>query len=287
MSAFLSAARDLPFGIAIRVGNAVRQSRSRGDLRSRVAVGLGKFIRRSPAVRLAWVRSELRVRRWLKDVQQRPVSVDLRARLVKTRAWTADFNRDELLTVMHDLQTRLTISTRRAACQLRAAWRSAAARDLRSNLALAMEKAGQWMPGPPVRDLQTRLAIGLITVALLVFGVGGWMATAQLSSAVIANGLIVVDSNVKKVQHPTGGVVGQILVHNGDRVAPHDLLLRLDETQARAALGIIVAQLVELQGRKARLMAERDDLNEVAFPEDFAGSGDDAKPCDRGRAAPV
>jgi HlyD family secretion protein len=159
----------------------------------------------------------------------------------------------------------------------RKAWGHPRTRDARERLTVALEETGRWMPGPPVRDLQIRLAIGLVTVALLVFGIGGWMATAQLSGAVVANGLIVVDSNVKKVQHPTGGVVSEIKVKNGDRVNPLDLLVRLDDTQTRAALGIIVSQLVELHGRKARLIAERDDLDEVSFPKDLEAYGDDGQ----------
>src|SRR5512134_3860557 len=101
---------------------------------------------------------------------------------------------------------------------------------------------------PPARlpdcGLRGRLLAGLLVSALLIFGLGGWAASAKLSGAVIATGLIVVDSSVKKVQHPNGGVVGEILVRNGDRVAPGDLLIRLDDTQTKAALGVILSQLV-------------------------------------------
>jgi HlyD family secretion protein len=128
----------------------------------------------------------------------------------------------------------------------------------------------------PDCGLRGRLVAGLVVSALLVAGLGGWAASAKLSGAVIAPGLIVVDSNVKKVQHPYGGVVGQILVKNGDRIAPGDVLIRLDDTQTRAALGIVVSQLVELTGRSARLAAERDGAEAVAFPPDFAGMGPEA-----------
>jgi len=124
--------------------------------------------------------------------------------------------------------------------------------------------------------LRRRLIAGLIVAGFLVFGVGSWAAVATLSGAVIASGLIVVDSNSKKVQHPSGGVIGEIRVKNGDVVAANDVLLRLDDTQTRAALGIVVSQLVELIGRKARLIAERDDAQEIAFPADFASFAPDA-----------
>lgn len=139
--------------------------------------------------------------------------------------------------------------------------------------------------GPGVTDapaggdfgLQRRLLGGLLVAGFLVFGIGSWSAIANLSGAVIAAGLIVVDSSSKKVQHPSGGIVGAILVKNGDAVTAGDVVLRLDDTQTRAALGVIVSQLVELTGRKARLTAEREDAAEIVFPSDFAGMGPDVE----------
>jgi HlyD family secretion protein len=121
-----------------------------------------------------------------------------------------------------------------------------------------------------------RTSLALAVVAILVFGIGGWSAIAKISGAVIASGTIVVDNNIKKVQHPTGGVVGEIRVKNGDRVEPDQILLRLDETQTRAALGIVTSQLIELQGRKARLAAERDDAPAIVFPPGFEKQGIEA-----------
>ena len=123
--------------------------------------------------------------------------------------------------------------------------------------------------GPAIRR---RLFAGLVLVAALTFGVGGWAARTPLSGAVIASGVVVVDSNVKKVQHPTGGVVGALLVKNGDRVGLGDVVLRLDDTQTRANLGVVVSQLVQLVGRKARLEAERDLRSKITYPDDFRTS---------------
>ena len=93
---------------------------------------------------------------------------------------------------------------------------------------------------------------------LLAGGVGGWAATTQIAGALIAQGSVVVDSNVKKVQHPTGGVVGKLKVQDGDRVKAGDILVQLDETVTRANLAIVTKGLDELAARKARLEAERD-----------------------------
>lgn len=122
-----------------------------------------------------------------------------------------------------------------------------------------------------------RVAFGFLLMAMLVFGFGGWAAWFSLSAAVIAPGQVVVESSLKKVQHPTGGVVGVINVKNGDRVTAGDIVMRLDDTQTRANFGIIVAQLTELTGRKARLTAERDDEVRIEFPEGFEAGGKEAQ----------
>ena len=101
---------------------------------------------------------------------------------------------------------------------------------------------------------------------LLAFGVGGWAATTQIAGALIAQGSIVVDSNVKKVQHPTGGVVGKLNVQDGDRVKAGDILVQLDDTITRANLAIVTKSLDELAARKARLEAERDGTETITFP---------------------
>ena len=84
---------------------------------------------------------------------------------------------------------------------------------------------------------------------------------------------MVVESNVKKVQHPTGGIVGEIRVRDGDRVKAGDLVMRLDETITRANLGIVTSQLDELAVRQARLKAERDGADELELPAELAARG--------------
>ena len=95
---------------------------------------------------------------------------------------------------------------------------------------------------------------------------GGWAATTQIAGALIAQGSVVVDSNVKKVQHPTGGVVGKLNVQDGDRVKAGDILVQLDDTITRANLAIVTKGLDELAARKARLEAERDGADAIVFP---------------------
>ncbi|MGB7688344.1 MAG: biotin/lipoyl-binding protein, partial [Pseudolabrys sp.] len=121
-------------------------------------------------------------------------------------------------------------------------------------------------PGSSRDSIHRHLLTGGLIVLLLAFGVGGWAATTQIAGALIAQGSIVVDSNVKKVQHPTGGVVGKLNVQDGDRVKAGDILVQLDDTVTRANLAIVTKGLDELAARKARLEAERDGADSITFP---------------------
>jgi HlyD family secretion protein len=128
----------------------------------------------------------------------------------------------------------------------------------------------------PRRTIRKLNLIGLATTVLLIGGVGGWATTAQLAGAVIAPGTIVVESNVKKVQHPIGGIVGEILVKEGSEVEAGHIVLRLDDTVTKATLGVVRSQLDELMAREARLLAERDDAAAITFPPQLMGAREDA-----------
>jgi HlyD family secretion protein len=90
------------------------------------------------------------------------------------------------------------------------------------------------------------IAAGLAVLFFLVGGLGVWAASTTISGAVIGHGVVVVESNVKKVQHPSGGVVGEILVKNGSKVKTGELLIRLDETLTRTNEQMISKQLDQL-----------------------------------------
>jgi len=108
-------------------------------------------------------------------------------------------------------------------------------------------------------------------LSVLVFGIGGWATFTPIHGAVMASGQLVVESDVKKVQHPTGGVVGAIRVQDGSRVSAGDILITLDETQIRANLDIVLKAMDELSARRARNEAERDGASAIAFPPDLVG----------------
>jgi HlyD family secretion protein len=120
---------------------------------------------------------------------------------------------------------------------------------------------------PALHSIQRYMIVGMLIVGFVTFGIGGWAATSELTGAVIGQGVIVVDSSVKKVQHPTGGVVGELRVREGDRVKAGDILVRLDETQTLANATIISKNFDELLARQARLESERDSVDQIEFPK--------------------
>jgi HlyD family secretion protein len=118
-------------------------------------------------------------------------------------------------------------------------------------------------------SIRRHIVVGLAAIMLIAGGIGGWAATTEISGALIAAGSVVVESNAKKVQHPTGGVVGEIAVTNGMNVTVGDILIRLDQTMTRANLQIVSKTLDEMTARRARLRAERDGASEVPWPSAF------------------
>ncbi len=121
-----------------------------------------------------------------------------------------------------------------------------------------------------VTSIRRYMMAGLATTFMLFGGLVTWAAATDLAGAVLASGTIVVAGNVKKIQHPTGGVIGNIFVKNGDRVKAGDLLVKLDETVTRANMQLITKQIDELTGRRTRLVAERDGVASLQFPGDLA-----------------
>ncbi|MER9587009.1 MULTISPECIES: HlyD family type I secretion periplasmic adaptor subunit [unclassified Mesorhizobium] len=131
------------------------------------------------------------------------------------------------------------------------------------------------MLSPSQHSIRRYMRFGLIAVALLVGGVGGWASLTRISGAVIASGVLVVDSHVKDVQHSTGGIVGEIAAHDGDRVKRGALLVRLDPTMPAANLAVVTKALDQLSAREARLEAERKGADTIAFPQDLLNRGND------------
>ncbi len=109
------------------------------------------------------------------------------------------------------------------------------------------------------------IRFGIFCVILLGAGLGGWAATAKLQGAVIAPGQMQVENRRQVVQHPDGGVVGEILVREGDLVEAGEVLVRLDGTTLRSELTVLESQLYELMARRGRLQAEQADWDKISF----------------------
>jgi HlyD family secretion protein len=129
-------------------------------------------------------------------------------------------------------------------------------------------------PNSALESIRRYTIAGIVVVLILTCGVGVWATTTEISGALIAPGTVVVESNIKKVQHPTGGVVGELLVKDGDRVKAGDFLVRLDDTVTKANLAIVTKTLTELYARKARLAAERDRADTIKFPDELIRQAD-------------
>lgn len=102
---------------------------------------------------------------------------------------------------------------------------------------------------------------------LLIAGLGGLSSVVLISGAIVTSGRLVVESYPKPVQHLKGGIVADLLVSNGEKVSADQLLLRLDETQTKANLGIVEKRLNELNVRSARLLAEEGGATAIDFPD--------------------
>ncbi len=114
------------------------------------------------------------------------------------------------------------------------------------------------------------LMVGFVSLGLLVLGVGVWSVATQISGAVIASGQIQVEAKRQVIQHPTGGVVGEINVVEGDLVDAGDVVLRFDDKALKSELAIIESQYFELLARKALFQAERDDRDVLNYDDELS-----------------
>lgn len=125
---------------------------------------------------------------------------------------------------------------------------------------------------PAAFPMRSRVALAVVFALLLVGGVGSWAATAKLSGAVIGQGTVRIDEDLKVIQHMDGGLVREIAVRVGEHVSAGQLLLRLDATQAQTENAILAGQIVELQARRLRLVAEQEGLAALDVQETFRTS---------------
>ena len=117
-----------------------------------------------------------------------------------------------------------------------------------------------------------------IGVAIVVLAVGGfflWAGFVPLDAGIPAHGRLVVESQRKRVEHLTGGIVGEILVKEGQRVRRGEELVLLDETQTRAALRAAEQQWWTSLAVEARLVAELSGAATPHFPDEIESRRND------------
>ncbi len=100
---------------------------------------------------------------------------------------------------------------------------------------------------------------GFAGLAILLIVLGGWGTMVKISGGVIAEGRVQVDVNQQVVQHPEGGVVADILMRDGDKVAAGDIVVRLDGLREESDLAILEQQILEIHARQARIEAEQSN----------------------------
>jgi HlyD family type I secretion membrane fusion protein len=122
---------------------------------------------------------------------------------------------------------------------------------------------------PPSDRARGPMLLGLSVLVLFFFGLGGWAAYAPLTGAVVAPAVVKVEGNRKSIQHLDGGIVKEIKVKEGDRVEVNQVVIVLDDTQARAAVAVLAQQADVHRAQEARLMAEREEAKTIQFPGDL------------------
>ena len=121
-------------------------------------------------------------------------------------------------------------------------------------------------PGTPFLRLRLLAACAFTVVGVFIIGFGLWAAYAPLESAAIAAGAIEAESSRKTIQHLEGGIIGRILVSDGDEVTAGQPLIQLDATRTRASVQMLQMQIWDAQALEARLVAEREGNETLAFP---------------------
>ena len=135
-------------------------------------------------------------------------------------------------------------------------------------------------PGLPTADVPNEsvkrvASVGWAIIAVFFGLFGTWAAVAPLKGAVVANAVVKVEGNRKSVQHLEGGIVKELRVKEGDRVAAGDIVIVLDPSQARAEHEVLSQDLIVLRATEERLRAELTHRAEMTIPDDLKAFGDD------------
>jgi membrane fusion protein, epimerase transport system len=109
----------------------------------------------------------------------------------------------------------------------------------------------------------------LAIITVVIGGLGIWSSTVKIASGAVAEGSIVVESRRKTIQHLEGGIVSEVLVHDGDFVKADQILLRLSDARSKLTYATLQDKDDQDRAMASRLVAERDDLDDVKFDQDI------------------
>jgi HlyD family type I secretion membrane fusion protein len=116
---------------------------------------------------------------------------------------------------------------------------------------------------------RTPILIGVAAILTALGGLAAWSFAVPIASAVVASGKVAVASKRKEIQHLDGGIVKAIRVRDGDVVREGDVLFVLDATKAKARHELARAAFFSALTTQARLIAERDGADDIAFPAEL------------------
>lgn len=133
----------------------------------------------------------------------------------------------------------------------------------------ANSKTGKPKKDSPPRNAGTPLLVAAAVILVVFGGVGAWSGTAPIDSAAVAPGVVAVESDRRTVQHLEGGIISEILVKENSSVRQGQVLIRLDDTRARAQEEVVRGERHTQLATEARLIAERDNRKSIAFPPEL------------------
>lgn len=126
--------------------------------------------------------------------------------------------------------------------------------------------------------LAQRRRRAFVWIAVLVFGFGLAAAVIPIGGAVIGTGQLGAETRIKRIAHPTGGIIKAVLVENGQHVRAGDVLMRLDTTVTNADVDLTGRTVSQLLAQRARLEAEQVEAARIQWPQQLlADRSDGAK----------
>ena len=125
-------------------------------------------------------------------------------------------------------------------------------------------------PSGEIDDPSPEIRLGMMIAFLFFVGLLGWAAYAPMDAAAHAEGRISVSGQRQSVQHREGGMVGALLIREGQKVKKNEVLLQLAAPETVAQERALTSQYIGLLAQRARLKAEQFGQNKIDAPAEFS-----------------